>query len=250
VIRVQLFDREGKRVLSESCRVEHLATVASLLGLTAVLSPKETTAQRRKSVERGVSEPQAALKGAQLSAAGDSPYALELLVPRAGKAEPRELKLDEGLAMADVKREETFQIRIVNESAFDAAVLLTIDGLSVFAFSENPAFRRAGWLIIPARSSAVISGWHRTPQRTDPFTVHRYAGSAAAAFDPKSLEIGTITAVFAAAWPTGDRPPPDEPRDPHASEGTGVGSSGTTAFKELERQTGVPRAVVSIRYHR
>ena len=51
---------------------------------------------------------------------------------------------------------------MINDSDTDAAVTLTIDGLNMFAFSENLDYR---YVIVRRRVKVVIRGWHVTNQR-------------------------------------------------------------------------------------
>ena len=84
---------------------------------------------------------------------------------------------------------------------------LTIDGLSVFAFSENKNY--IYWMV-REKKTLTIPGWHRTNTKADSFLVTEYAKSVVAEALPSSAAVGTITATFAAAWPKGGNPPADE----------------------------------------
>ena len=68
---------------------------------------------------------------------------------------PRAAVLDkEGLAFVNIKRGEVYSARVTNRADHDVAATLAIDGLTMFAFSENRqlalACRPVG---DPARSS-------------------------------------------------------------------------------------------------
>ena len=68
---------------------------------------------------------------------------------------------------------------------------------------------------------------------------------------PNSASVGTITAVFAAAWDQGKLPPPDEaPRGkgPQSGDATGRGPAVAAKFVEVVKDVGVARSSVSIRY--
>ena len=57
---------------------------------------------------------------------------------RASDFRPRAASKDEdGFAFLKINRDEIYAVKLINDSPHDAAVTLTIDGLSVFAFSEN-----------------------------------------------------------------------------------------------------------------
>ncbi len=155
---------------------------------------------------------------------------------------------DDGLAFCKIARNELYGIRVYNLSPYDAAVTLTVDGLSVFAFSENKTYTH---YIIPAGGKADIVGWHRTNAVADSFRVVGYGESEVARLLPSSSSVGTVTAVFAAAWNAGATPPPDEaPRSKGAppADATGRGPAVAAKFVEVVKDVGVPRSTVSIRY--
>jgi hypothetical protein len=147
-------------------------------------------------------------------------------------------------------RNEIYSVRLINESPHDAAATLTIDGLNMFVFSEvkdKKGQPRYTHVIVPARSSGTILGWHRTNEKSDSFLVTEYAKSAAAQLLHNSAKIGTITVCFSAAWPRDGRPPGDEPPT-RSADATGRGPEVAAKYTEVERTLGVIRATVSVRY--
>lgn len=82
-----------------------------------------------------------------------------------------------------------------------------------------------------------------------------YAKSAAAELKQSGANLGTITAVFSAAWPKDGEPPSDEPKTSGASSrsaeaATGRGKRFDQKYIEVERNVGVVRAAISVRYNR
>jgi hypothetical protein len=141
---------------------------------------------------------------------------------------------------------ERYAIRLINDAPFEVAATVTIDGLSLFAFSENLEYR---YVIVPARSSGEITGWHRTNEEAEEFVVSEYPRSAAATRSlAPSSELGVITACFAAAWPANGNPPPDEGMEGRSVRATGRGPITRTSLTEVERRTGRLRAAISVRY--
>jgi hypothetical protein len=183
----------------------------------------------------------------RISAAVNSPYAVEILVKEGGRYKTRKVTDDEGLAFVPVKRDESFAVRLINNSPYGAGVTLTIDGVSMFAFSEKSYSQ----VVLGPRKSVLIKGWHRTNDWSEEFLVTEYSKSAAAKLNSTS-DIGTITATFSAAWEVGKAPPPDESRDPsqHArsANATGRGPKIEDRYVEVQRRFGVIRAAVSVRY--
>src|SRR5439155_23696125 len=100
-----------------------------------------------------------------VSAAADSPYAVEVwAAPRPGaQYAPRPATVDGGLAFVRLSQGEVFAVRLINKSPHDAAVTLTIDGLSLYAFSdvEDPKTGRSRYAVIfvPAGREVFLRGW-------------------------------------------------------------------------------------------
>src|SRR3954447_22090607 len=146
----------------------------------------------------------------------------------------------------NIRTSERYAVKLINDAPFEVAATLTIDGLSLFAFSRNPEY---SYVIVPARSSGVIKGWHRTNEEAEEFVVTEYPRSAAASrLLASSTELGVITACFAAAWPAKGNPPPDEGMEGRSVRATGRGPATRTRFLEVERKTGKLRTSISVRY--
>jgi hypothetical protein len=164
------------------------------------------------------------------------------------------VKLDDGLAFVPLRRDEIYAVRLINRSEFEAAVMLTIDGLSVFAFRESKdpktdkPLPRYTHIVVPAQGEATVFGWTINDDETDSFQIVALPKGAAAALNVKG-EIGTITASFAAAWPKGSNPPPDEGADnTRAADATGRGPRIGVRVEAVVRDIGKVRASVSVRY--
>jgi hypothetical protein len=240
----------GKQLYSFSRNVKGTAALVSLFGLTVDLPASETDEARNQRIVASLKQPQTHLKSARISAGTKSPYAIEVLVQSGDQYQPRTPTNSDGLAFVKIDRDEIYAVRLINDSDEDAAVTLTIDGLTMFAFSEH---REYSYVIIPRRRHGLIKGWHITNERTDSFQVTAYSKSAVAELLPNSSEVGTITAAFAAAWPPSAPPPTDERGSRSTLRGanaTGRGPSVETKYQVLERFTGVIRATVSVRYTR
>ena len=111
-----------------------------------------------------------------------------------------------------IEKNEVYGVRLVNESSYDAAVALSIDGVDSFQFSEiqpQPRF----W-VVPAKTKVEILGWHVTREKSLEFKVVDFPDTAAAKVKLKpSAEIGLITACFSAAWQSDSDKPSDEAGD-------------------------------------
>jgi hypothetical protein len=225
--------------------VDGSAALASLTGPTAELPPDQSQKKRHKLLLDRIEAPKCVLRGTRVAAGETSPYAVEVAV--AGKA--RQPVVRDGTAGVEIRRGEAYEVRLVNGSPQDAAVTLTIDGLSVFAFGPKARYTH---LIVPAGSTGAVRGWYRTDEESESFLVTEYAKSAAAQLPARPGDVGTITASFAAAWPKADRQPDDEPFFVKRGDGeaTGRGPVVRQRYEEVERNIGLVRAVVSVRYTR
>jgi hypothetical protein len=229
-------------------------SIAATLGLTVELPPDEDFKQRGKRIWAAYTKPSFFIAHeTRVATDARSPYALEIVVAD----EPRRVSGQGGQAFVPIAKSETYTIRLYNDSDYDAAVVLKIDGLSVFAFSEfkDPATGRPrfDYLIVPAKSSGTVRGWHRNNNVSYSFKVTEYAESAAAELNQKS-DIGMITAIFSAAWPKEGPVPPAEPLESPtrlASRGataTARGPEVSVIYKEVERYRGRTRAPITVRY--
>jgi hypothetical protein len=216
--------------------------MAVLCGTTADLPPDKSQRERHRRLREGIDKPAPSLTGTRIAAARTSPYAIEILVDD----KPRKPTLKEGHAFVEIRRGETYKVRLVNDSEHEAAVTLSIDGLSLFAFGDTPGLSH---VMVPARSATVLQGWYRNSKRVDAFLVTEYAKSAAAQKLASTAKVGTITATFATAWKKNTRPPADERyASGNRSDATGRGPSLRQDSVTVERHVGLVRAAVSVRY--
>lgn len=216
-IEVHIVDRRGEKMVDQDFggRIEGLAEIQGLLGLSGdgVKQSNATTSGRSK---------------IQASATGK--YAIEIVVNNT----PREARVEDGLAYVDLSLDEEYAVRIHNQSGFESAVALRVDGLSVFHFSEmrtkdaarqgEPQYR---WYILkPGTNSFDIKGWHVNNAKSKAFKVGLREDSLAAKAGV-TAEIGVIHAQFFSSWEPNARLasiPPNEPaRKDRGKEAAGSG---------------------------
>jgi hypothetical protein len=260
LLKGRVLDRSGAVVTEFERGIFGDATLASMFGVTADLPANANGKERDQRLRDGIDSPRVKIQNTRVSSGPGSPFGIEILVKSSSGYVPRAPAEgtgdDKGLAFVPIHRDEIYAVRLINEAPFEAAVTLTIDGINVFAFSDvkNPstgAPRYAQW-VVPPRARAEIQGWHRTNELSESFLVTEYAKSAAGELR-STANIGTITAAFAAAWPKGAKPPADEPPQPpsefsRSADATGRGPRVTTSYQEVERNFGVVRSSVSVRY--
>lgn len=252
-VSCQIFDRKDDDKVPQfklkAKLITDIADVVPAVGLTGVLLPGATEEERHKKLLEIVGEPSAHLDGNAIQADKASPYGVEVLV----RDKARKPEVREGLAYVSIRKDELYAIRLVNKSAHEAAVTVTIDGLNVFAFSQlrtqNEKTKQLDYppLLLPAGQSAELRGWPLNLKRSAEFKVTNYGESAVAELGGDRTKIGVITVQFAAAWKKGDNPPADERGK---SVATGKGAEIDTPFQPVQRSVGAVRAFVSIRYTR
>jgi len=256
-IKGTVTDRTGQVLFTFSRGVFGDNVVAALFGTTAKLPPDLPPKDRNAELEKSLDKPKVHVQGARVSAAADSPYAVEILAaPQpGGRYAARPATLQDGLAFVPLRRGEVFGVKLINKSPHDAAVTLTIDGLNLYAFSDLKNPKTGGpkfsVVVIGAGQEVLLRGWHRTHEVSEEFVITDYAKSAAAELR-STAPTGVITATFAAAWPKDKSPPADEPKNPagnsRSADAVGRGARVQQKYVEVERHIGVVRATVSVRY--
>jgi hypothetical protein len=273
VVKTRVEDESGKVLVEFEKTSYDNAEVATLLGLTYHRPPNALDREGRdnpkaeaEALIQSLKNPKVAVAGSVVRSAADSPYGIEVLIKGpGGQYQPRAATVEEGLAFVPIKRGEVYAIRITNRTRFQAACELSIDGLSTFAFSSIRKARR--WIVKP-NEQVLVQGWHISSREANEFLITEYAKTAVAELGANPASIGTITAKFTACWDYNDAPPPGEPKQ-FSPGGITVGSSDTSSGNKLgslppdgtargekvqvqsqyvEREFGVMRSVVSIRY--
>jgi len=196
--------------------------------------PGESSKEREDAKRQAVDAPRAAVVGTQILSTAESPFGIEVLVSK----QPRPPHLEAGRAYVDLRKGEEYVVRLYNRAPFEAAVTLTVDGLSMFVFSEEGNF--GSQVLVPPGRFVEIPGWYVTKDKTDKFEIGGYADSAAASKLVPSTSVGVITATFHEAVEGSGK-------DPNATKrGQQIGFS----YSEAKRIVKPPIAVVSVRYER
>jgi hypothetical protein len=189
--------------------------------------------------------PRTHIDGNAVLADKGSPFGVEVVVgAKARRPEDRG-----GAAFVNLRGGEVYTLRLVNRSRNEVAVRLTIDGLSLYhrAGAGQP---RVSAVLVPPGSTVSVPGWFHTTSEVFQFKVGRYPVGDKARNEIKSELRQAITATFAAAWEKGKDPPPDEAGLTRGAEGFGtlVGDRIAAKSRAVEREVGVVRAAVTVRY--
>lgn len=253
-------------------RVFDVDDIAKLLGVSGSLSVA-SVAQRTEDLAKAVDNPEVALQpnanatlvsttGGQapvtrISAQSNSPFGIEVgLIDANGAFQPVPVANDQGIAFVDLPKGAAYGIRVFNTSGRLAAVEASIDGLNMFHFSEVPAYRAFGKVIVPpSDKGGVIRGWHKDNATSYQFAVGEAAEAAAAQtgagpnLAPSNDRMGTITVSFAVAV-SADEPLPADELIRTKGLGTVKGQEVAVTFGEKKVRVGAVREVVSVRYSR
>ena len=247
-LKASVLDRQGDVVVVLDKKIDDRDVLAQVLAVTKVDLGEGVTPQKEsQAIKQRLDNPVVAITGTRIEADRNRPYAIEIQVKTRRGYLPRNPVGEEGLAFVPINRGEVFGVNLINDTDIDAAVELTLDGLSMFAFSPNRNFRH---IIVPRRSSFLVKGWYRNNQFSEEFLITEYSRSAVAELLANPDQIGTITATFAAAWDPTEGPPADEAtkfRDPF-NPAVGRGRPVVTPFREVRKQFGRVRDVVNVRY--
>ena len=253
--------------------VDDSGEVAKLLGVTADLSSadpeevaktagleeapkaggeKETLEKTRAAaVSARVKNPKFFLVKNEVAASEGGKLRIEVIRTNGGGRESLPVSDASGFALADLSEDDTYAVRLVNDSAEDVGVELLIDGLNSLMFSSNEGYRKLGKWMIPANSSGVIRGWHLGGERLSKFVIRPTPESELARLGKPTSEIGTITAIFYPAW-VGDNVPEVERTLLAGNAGRGGTARGpeiTDGVRTVKRTFGKTQlAIVSVRY--
>lgn len=188
------------------------------------------------------------IEGTQIFADAISPYGIEILV--GGIPVKPELRGKE--VFVPLKRDDEYEIRLINRSGFMASNTINIDGLNSFTFSDlkndkgEPQFNS---FIVSPEDDVTIAGWFRDLKTVDAFRISEYAKSAAASLN-QTQGIGTVQVIVAAAWPEGTAPPLElnEKSRRALPDGTARGRTKEQASKPVAVEVGEVRASICVRY--
>jgi hypothetical protein len=190
------------------------------------------------------------VRNTRLQPSARSPYGLEILVKRDGKYVPLEISMKEKLGYISLKEGDIYAIRLYNDTEFDAAVWVSIDGLNRFDLAEKEEEKKSVDIVL-AGKTREIPGYYRNSMTVDSFKVGEYSQSPAVKKQLPTVELGTITVTFAAAWEKGKNGPEDESKGRPVSGSRPLTTAGPPIpdpTVKVYRVIGLNRAILRIRY--
>jgi hypothetical protein len=244
-----------KKKIDKKVEIRNLREQIKAAGGTTSFPLNFTNADAAEEFYKRLKKPSVHLAGTRIQAVEGSPYSIEIRARkgRKGRAAARKPTLGKkGLAFVALAPGELYEIHIKNNSRFDVAVSVHIDGLDTFTFSDvkNETTGRPLYshYVIPAGSEDKIKGWHRDNDKVDAFEVTGFGESEAAKLLKGNATVGTITVLFHPAWK--GKKPPDGARSAAGDLGTKRGPPLREKRKEVRRTIGALREAISVRYHR
>lgn len=253
-LTLQVLDDRDELVTQFVAELRSNRDIAQMGGVTAWLDPEGTRKTTNVELGKRAKNPQAFIDGSKILARQDSSLAVELHAKQkdaAGQAAPRPAKLENGQAFVELKKDELYEIVLHNNADYEVGATITVDGLSVFAFSEvcdeqgTPSYSR---YVVGPHKTISIPGWHRRDQPPDnysSFLVTEY-GMGASAKAPMHARgnTGVITVAFSAAYVLDGNQKPRNPLE------TGFGPPVSVKVEPVKRGFEPPHEFITIRYAR
>jgi hypothetical protein len=252
---VIILDGKVEKVVERTGLVRNNRELVKAAGVTVSVPANMDDADANEKIYRQLKTPSVFVDGTRIKATKNSPYSVEVWVRKDedAPARPRKPKVEDGQAFLTLREGEFYEVRIRNNTKFEAGVAIHIDGLDVFTFSTQRVKAngkpRKGYYILRANGGfTTVPGWFINPDRADLFTVTSYAKSEAAKLLKSNAKAGTITVLFHPAWK--GKTPPDGAKSRSAGLGTGRGPSKKDPRVEVERTIGALREAVTVRYRK
>ena len=213
-----------------------------------------TGTDKTNAIINSIVSPSVHLEGTVIRPSANSPYGIEIQLKKGGSYQAMPLENDGRLAKVSLGEHDVYAVRIHNDSKKPIGVKLTIDGINVFAMSDNPSYhgKDVTMALCPCSKSS-IKGWYLTDKHSAEFQVAKFGETAAAklgAFE----NMGTVTARFFDATPKGPlNCAPCQDATAGAGErtrslGTKLGKKTKMDYGRLEVSFGQLLAAVSARY--
>lgn len=195
--------------------------------------------------------PENTIDGTVIRCAGNNSLGIEIKVDE----DARVPESKRNLAFVELKREEQYAVKLINDSDKPVAATVFIDGLSMFAFcternadGPNKGKPRYEHVSVPAKGSHTIKGWYRNRERTDRFRVTEYAQGAVHEVG-NTGQVGLITVTFFHFEDPKEVASEESPK-PRSVDATGFGEAIKVKYKEEHRFVGKQAGSVGVRYLR
>ena len=235
-IAFTLMDPSSEESLSKfPIRIDDYVDVAQTLGVTAGLGkavvapvpPEKEKETREKYIEtplpnlKEINEKVAEYSDKRnfylnkdlnlIRANQSSPYGIKILVKYGEQYKAIPIKKnDDGRPCVDLKKGDIYKIELVNDSNYEAAAKVLIDGLNTFSFSEildsDKKYPLHNYHIIDKHDKSVVDGWEKNNRRVYEFLTDTYGKDNQHPNLKPVQEIGVITVSFSVSYEKNNRP--------------------------------------------
>ena len=193
------------------------------------------------------------IEGTKIRPSKQSSYYVEILARTTGSTEYTVLTpvMRDSYPHVSIKHGSALAVRAGNDTNYEAAIELRLDGLPRFALANDANVRNQNHFdLVSPGSFRDLKGFFLTNQEIAEFTVGNYSNSAAAQVFPDGSDAGTLAISFHAAWEKGKPSPPNEPHRPAKGEKPGIvpGEVRKDPIQIVPRQVGRLRAAVRVLY--
>lgn len=256
VIWYDLTDAFGKSITG---RYSGIVTVLDehelchLVNNTLVLPAQEPSEERCLRFKESLEKPLCQTRGDRIYAGARKVFGLEVLRsdPERSRDAAQSItpRLENGRAFVSFRRDDAYEIRLINGADYECAVLVSIDGKGLFEFFEPESASEIGEILVvlvPAKGDVVLRGWPRDGRSVSRFLPNQ--DPDAGERDSREPRLGTITATFAASWNSDSKRPDDEPALSAAAGSTKLLIMADFDFTKVERTVGVLRGSVTVFY--
>jgi len=155
----------GKTVEKFSQQVFDNSLISGVSGVNGSFKPSGTTEERNEEVHNKIKEPEFNVTNSIVVVDN---FGMEIGVMKGETFEARGVAVKNKTPFVTLNQNERYAIRLYNNADFDVGVMLTVDGLNTFRFSEikNETGDKKGehkythW-IVPAKKFVIVPGWHK-----------------------------------------------------------------------------------------
>jgi hypothetical protein len=273
ILQIELTVRDsktGKRYgsISETLDAQANIDLIKILGLTTRLAAKATAESRNQILKQRHLDPKAPSVKGDIAKVDDSEQlGIEVLSRGVGSSEFIRVKptIEEKQLFVTLDKDSEYQLNLHNDSSYEIAASVTIDGLDSFHFFQ-PQNRKPAGYIIPTGKMITVPGWafsfsaEKKEESFRRFVVTEFAKSAAgvdlaknadtAAYSTlkSSPRVGTITICFHPCWEHGKIHPDFKDTRSVEDKATGIGELDKAKAIQLERTIGPLLQAITIRY--
>lgn len=256
---VILLNRSNNQVHSAAYTITDLEDTLSLVGSTFQTPRSEDGLPQPSAIPQEAAAnlgdgAKVFIQQAVVKATPESPYGVQLLLydKQSGTYSPIAPTRVSGVAQFPVALGQEFAIRVVNESQQPVGAMIAVDGINVFHFSRNEAFRKLGKVIILPNGGradgGLIKGFHHDGDTSHAFEVTHYGESAAAELGISHQNVGAITVVFFSVL--APRDPNAPPNIPESDVGVRRGQPRHMPYKLVAAEFGHILGSITVRYTR